>query len=90
MTEKGATNMARKLVTHTRATACETVARDLRAFGYPDVTGKMVGVILEDWLAGKRDAELPYSIIGMFAGRQFDEIERAAPGFLAKLPETAT
>lgn len=73
---------------HTRVTACATVARDLREFGYPDVTGPMVEEILAAWLDGKRDAELPHSVIGMFAGRQFDEIERDHPGALAAMPRS--
>ena len=77
--------MARTKTQHTKVSACATVARDLREFGYSDATGPMVEEILTAWLGGKRDNELPHGIIGMFAGRQFDEIEDTAPGHLASL-----
>lgn len=69
----------------TKKHACETVAKDLREFGYPECTAKMIGECLDAWLAGKRDLELPHGIIGAFASRQFDDVERVSPGTLAKL-----
>lgn len=77
--------MAKTKTNHTKTTACATVAHDLREFGYPDASGAMVEEILTAWLGGKRDSELPHGIVGMFAGRQFDEIEATAPGHLASL-----
>lgn len=71
--------------THTRESACATVAKDLREFGYLDCTGKMIESCLAAWLSGKRDAKLPHGVVGMFASRQFDEIEQAKPGWLASL-----
>lgn len=72
-------------MTITKHRACETVARDLRTFGYPDVKHGMISEILDAWLAGKRGSELPHGVIGMMAGRQFNDIEDARPGSLAKL-----
>lgn len=71
----------------TKQQACENVARDLRHFGYPDVTAKTIRPILDAWLAGKRDSALPKGVIGMIAGRQFDEIEEERPGVLAALKD---
>ncbi len=51
----------------------EAVARNLREFGYPDVTGQMVREIYDEWLKGKRWPELPHHIVGAFAERQFEE-----------------
>ena len=79
------TKTSRKPIMHTRKTACETIARDLRTFGYPGVTGDIIEEILTAWLAGNRDSGLPRGVVGMFAGRQFDEIESARPGALAAL-----
>ena len=71
----------------TRLDASNTVANSLREFGYPDVTGAMVKEVLDAWLAGKRDDQLPHDIVGMLAGRQFDEIEDVKPGSLAAMAE---
>jgi hypothetical protein len=77
--------MARKRMT--KASACETVAKDLRAWGYPDVTGAMIREVLDAWLDGKRDQALPHGIVGMFASRQFDDADRVRPGTLKALPD---
>lgn len=46
------------------------IARNLREFGYPDVTAAMV----EDVHEALRDGEdLPHGIIGMFAKGQLEE-----------------
>lgn len=78
--------MARKRMT--KASACETVARDLRKFGYPDVTGAMVREVLDAWLAGASETDLPHGVVGMFAARQFDDAEKVRPGALATLPNS--
>lgn len=69
----------------TRLDVCKPVASSLREFGYPDVTADMIKVILDAWLEGKRNSQLPHGVIGMMAGRQFDEVEEAQPGSLALL-----
>lgn len=61
------------------------VAKSLREFGYPSCTTEMVRAVLDAWLGGKREHDLPHGIIGMFAGRQFDEVEEARPGALARM-----
>lgn len=69
----------------TKTDACATVAKDLREFGYPDCSTQMIREVLDAWLEGKREEDLPHNIIGRFAGRQFDDIEEAVPGHLANL-----
>lgn len=69
----------------TKRKACESVAKSLRDFGYPDCTADMIETCLDAWKDGKRDMELPHGIIGAFASRQFDEVEEANPGILASL-----
>lgn len=54
--------------------AMEAVARSLREYGYPDVTATMIREIYDQWLLGKRFPDLPHSVIGGFAERQFDEV----------------
>ena len=73
--------------TKTKNDACAMVANDLREFGYRSANTKMIRAVLNQWLAGKRDSALPYGVIGMFAGKQFDDIEEAAPGYLSKLTD---
>ena len=50
--------------------AYKAVARNLREFGYPDVTTEMVEEIHGAFKAG---TPLPHGIIGMMAGGQFEE-----------------
>lgn len=71
--------------TMSKATACSKVAKSLREFGYPSVGTDDIIQVLDAWLAGKRDHDLPHGVVGMMAQRQFDEIEEAAPGILAKM-----
>lgn len=47
------------------------IARNLRDFGYPDVTSVMIKEIHEAMKAG--DEEIPHGIIGMFAKDQLAE-----------------
>jgi hypothetical protein len=68
----------------TRSEICKPVAESLRDFGYPSVTTAQVKEILDAWISGKRESDLPHGIIGMMAGRQFDELEEARPGGLAR------
>lgn len=77
--------MSRRGARMTRMAASEKVAHSLREFGYPDVTAHIVKECLDAWLEGKRDGKLPHGVIGMFASRQFDEVEDAKPGWLAEL-----
>jgi hypothetical protein len=51
----------------------ESVAKNLRQFGYPDVTGPMIREIYDGWLTGKRFPDLPHGIIAGLAESQFDE-----------------
>lgn len=71
--------------TMTKTSACQKVAKSLREFGYLGCTAEMIRECLDSWITGKRDLDLPHGIIGAFASRQFDEIEDAYPGLLAKL-----
>lgn len=73
--------------TMSKMVACESVAKGLRDFGYPDVTADTVKPILDAWLGGKRDFDLPSGVIGLIAGRQFDDVESANPGALSALTE---
>ena len=58
------------------------IARSLREFGYPDVTGPM---IVECWDAYERgDAEMPHGVVGQFAKAQLDEIAEARPDVLTR------
>jgi hypothetical protein len=51
------------------------VARNLREFGYPDVTPKMVA---ETYAAMRRgESKMPHGIVGMFAKGQLEELEDA-------------
>jgi hypothetical protein len=75
-----------KSKTYTRNDAAASVARSLREFGYPDATTEKMREVLDAWLDGKRDDDLPHGILGMFAGRQFEDVEAAKPGTLASLP----
>jgi hypothetical protein len=59
----------------------EAVARNLREFGYSDVTAVMIRDVYDAWLMGNRYPDLPHGIIGGFAERQFEENGEA----LAKL-----
>ncbi len=52
------------------SSAYEAVARNLREFGYPDVTATMVCEIHKALLA---DKDLPHGVIGMFAKSQFED-----------------
>lgn len=60
--------------TPTMADACESVAKSLREFGYPDATASMVW---DCWVAmtehGKSDEDMPHGIVGRFAYSQLDE-----------------
>ena len=62
---------------------CEQIAASLREFGYPSVTAEMISECLDAWIAKKEP--LPHGVIGMFAQRQFAEIEEERPGALAVL-----
>lgn len=67
---RAAANASRK--TFTLDDAMESVARSLRAFGYPDVSAKMIREVFDAWEAGI--SPLPHDVIGMFAKSQFDEV----------------
>lgn len=77
----------RKNHTMTRSGVAASVAKSLRDFGYPDCSTAMVKACLDAWLDGKRGVTFPHGVIGMFAGRQFDEVEEANPGALASLKD---
>lgn len=61
----------------------EAIARNLRDFGYADVTAAMVREVYDAWLRGGRFPNLPHGVIGAFAEGQF--IENAKK--LASLPD---
>jgi hypothetical protein len=59
--------------TPTLSHGMEAVARNLREFGYPDVTAEMIREIYDRWIEGARYPDLPRGVIGGFAERQFEE-----------------
>ena len=65
-------------------TAMEAIARNLREFGYGDVTGAMVREIYDQWKTGKRFPDLGHGVVGGFAESQFAEHQ----DMLAKLEAT--
>jgi hypothetical protein len=71
----------------TKNAACEKVADSLREFGYKSVTTAHIREVLDAWLEGKRESELPHGIVGMFAEKQFEECEKALPGSITKLKD---
>lgn len=73
--------MRKKL--YTLSNAMEAIAKSLRDFGYPDVTGPMIREVYDAWVAGKRDDELPHGIVGRFAESQIEEHAAA----LSRLPK---
>lgn len=81
---KAAAKASRK--PYTRNDAAASVARGLREFGYPDATTEKMREVLDAWLAGKRGSDLPHGVLGMFAERQFEEVDERKPGTLATLP----
>jgi hypothetical protein len=68
-----------------RTDVCRPVHKALRDFGYDNLTLQEVRDVLDAWCGGKREDDLPHGIIGMMAGRQFDEVEEARPGVLVQL-----
>lgn len=54
----------------------ELVAKDLRAFGYPDATEQMVVDVWRDMQAGKTGHDLPHGVIGLFVESQINEAVR--------------
>lgn len=52
----------------------EAIARNLREFGYPDVTGRMIREI-HDALV-RSDKLIPHGVIGMFAKKQLADAEK--------------
>ena len=69
----------------TRTDVCRPVCKSLQEFGYPSITVEMIKDVIDAWIDGKRESNLPHGVIGMMAGRQFDEVEETRPGSLAKL-----
>ena len=61
----------------TKAQVCRSFAKSMREFGYPDCDEEMASEIYDAYKDGKRDNELPHGVIGMFAERQFEELEEA-------------
>lgn len=54
-----------------RATAYAGIARDLREFGYPDVTPAMVREVVDAWHRG--DAKMPHGVVGIIIKSKMDE-----------------
>jgi hypothetical protein len=50
--------------------AYQAAARNLREFGYADITPDMIREAHEAWLAGR---DLPHGVIGMFAKGYFED-----------------
>ena len=69
---------------HTRLRTCQTVAKGLVEFGYPDCTPEMIDEVLTAFLEGKRGADLPHGVIGQFAERQFLECHEIDPEYLKR------
>ena len=53
---------------------CNSVAKSLREYGYPDTSAAMIADVFEAMKAGKQDAELPHGIIGRFAESQLRDV----------------
>ena len=64
-------------MTITRKRICDAIAKSLVDFGYPDVTAKMIGEILDAYVEGKRFPDLPHGVIGGFAESQLKEVADA-------------
>lgn len=62
--------MARKI---TIAMLCDAVARNLREFGYRDVSGPMIEDVWQAMKAGKTGSDLPHGIVGQFAESQITD-----------------
>jgi hypothetical protein len=75
----------RKAAQATRTDICWTITRALRTFGYPDLQNETVKGALDAWLEGKRGHDIPGGVIGYMAGREFDALDGAMPGALARL-----
>lgn len=63
----------------TKKQCFDAVANSLVEFGYPGVTGNMIGEVWEAMLLGD---ELPHDIVGAFAERQLSEHK----SFIESLP----
>lgn len=72
-----------------RAKICSSIATALREFGYPTATTTEVESVLDSWIDGKRDSELPNGVIGIIVGKQLDEVDETNPGSLAMLRKPA-
>lgn len=73
--------------TITRREVAAKVAKALREFGYSDLRTDVVEDVLDAWIDGSRGHDLPHGVIGLMAGRQFDEVDETNPGALATLPK---
>lgn len=54
-----------------RARCYAGIARDLREFGYPDVTASMIEEIHVAYEKGTRP--LPHGVVGLMVGRELDK-----------------
>lgn len=60
---------------HTFRIGCASIARDLREFGYPDVTAEMVREVVEAYRRG--DPKMPHGVVGIIIKSKMDD-ERSA------------
>lgn len=56
-----------------------TIAKDLRSFGYPDVTTKMIEETYDAMVAGKSGKDLPHGIVSMFAENKILDVAEHFP-----------
>lgn len=66
--------MARKI---TKTEVVNSVSQSLIEFGYPDAKPPMIEAVLDAWISGKREADLPHGVVGRFAESQFEQLEEA-------------
>ena len=62
----------------------ETIAKDLRQFGYPDTTTEMIEETFNAMVEGKSGSDLPHGIISMFAENKLRDVAEHFP----ELPES--
>ena len=60
---------------HTFRVGCAAIARDLREFGYPDVTAHMVHEVVEAYKRG--DPVMPHGVVGAIIKSKMDDAKEA-------------
>jgi hypothetical protein len=68
-----------------RRQATDAITAVLAAKGVGGATPALVGEVLAAWLAGVRGVNLPHGLLGVAAAEVIEDLERHAPGALARL-----